>query len=1084
MKKILLLAILPVLLSFMAGDEKKSKEWKVADAHGPNRDISFETDEGTWMSLDISPDGKEIVFDLLGDIYIMPATGGDAKLLSGGTPWEVQPRFSPDGSKISFTSDREGGDNIWIMNHDGSKAHSLTKESFRLLNNAVWMPDGLSLIAKKHFTSGRSLGAGEMWMYYTTGGSGLQLTKRKNDQQDIGEPAISPDGKYVYWSEDMSPGGYFQYNKDPNGEIYMIRRLNRENGRIDEIITGAGGAVRPQPSHDGKLLAFVRRVRLKSVLYLHNLKTGEEWPIYDNLDKDQQETWATFGVYPNYSFTPDDKNIIIWAKGKIWKVELATGKSSNIPFKVQVKQTMTDAVKFRQEVAPENFDVKMVRQAETSPDGKWLAFNAVGHIWLKSLPSGTPVRITNETAFEFAPSWSNDGKSLVYTTWDDSLKGAICKIAIGSKKPVVLTREKGYYHTPRFSNDGKKIVFQKGTGNDILGYTFSSEPGLYWMDANGGTPHLITEEGEDPRFNKDATRIFYSNGKSYKSIDLSGKDVRSHFSSQYAKDFTPSPDGKWMAFTDLFQGYVAPFSETGSTIDLNGKTDAYPIYNFTRDAGTSLHWSADSKTLHWLMGPEYFSRDVKNCFTYLPGSKDSLAPKDSAGIKIGLTLKSDIPDGKIALKGARIITMKDGAGVIENGTILIDKNRIVSIGSSREISIPKEYKTIDVDGKTIMPGIVDVHAHMGQSGNGISPQQQWSYYANVAYGVTTTHDPSANTEMIFSQSEMQKAGKIVAPRIYSTGSILYGADGDFKVVINNIDDARSHLRRLKAVGAFSVKSYNQPRRNQRQMIIQAARELSMEVVPEGGSFFNKNMSEIMDGHTGIEHSIPVAPLYKDVIKFWAASQTTYTPTLIVGYGGLWGENYWYQNTKVYENKRLLTYYPRAIIDSRSRRPTITTNDENDWGFMANARSAADLYHAGVKVQLGAHGQLHGLGAHWEMWMFAQGGMTNLEAIRSATLSGAEYIGMDKEIGSLEKGKLADLIIMDKNPLDNIRNSESISYVMLNGRLYDAATMNEIGNHPKKRNKFFWEYSNSPNSFPWHAETNSFMGQGCRGCASH
>ena len=1077
MKKLILWVLIPVLFAATPGDEKKSKEWKVADAHGPTTDITFDTDEGTWMSLDISPDGKDIVFDMLGDIYTMPIAGGEAKLLSGGTPWEVQPRFSPDGSKISFTSDRDGGDNIWIMSRDGSKAHALTKESFRLLNNAVWTPDGSAIIARKHFTSGRSLGAGEMWMYYMSGGSGLQLTKRRNDQQDEGEPAISPDGKFVYWSADVAAGGYFQYNKDPNGEIYVIHRLNRETGKIDDVIAGAGGACRPQPSHNGNLLAFVRRVRLKSVLFLHDLRTGEEWPLYDKLDKDQQETWATFGVYPNYSFTPDDKNIVIWAKGKIWKVEVATGKAINIPFNVKVKQTITEAVKFQQEVSPENFESKMIRQAETSPDGKWLAFNAVGHIWLKELPNGKPERLTNEQNFEFAPSWSNDGKTIVYTTWDDSLKGNIYKISIGSKKPVKLSRGRGYYHTPHFSADGKKIVYQKAGGDDILGFSYGLNTGLYWMDADGVTAHLITEEGSEPFFNKDATRIYYSNGKTLKSVNLNGNDVRVHFTSQYAKDYTPSPDGKWIAYTDLFQGYVAPLSETGSPIDLNGKTDAYPIYNFTRDAGTSLHWSGDSKTLHWLIGPEYFSRKVADCFTYFPGAKDSLAPKDSVGIKIGLTMKTDIPDGKIALKGARIISMKDGAGVIEDGTILIEKNRIKAIGSSASITIPAGYKIMDVTGKTIMPGIVDVHAHMGQSGTGISPQQQWSYYANVAYGVTTTHDPSANTEMIFSQSEMQKAGVIVAPRIYSTGSILYGADGDFKVVINNIDDARSHLRRLKASGAFSVKSYNQPRRNQRQMIIQAARELHMLVVPEGGSFFNMNMNEIMDGHTGIEHSIPIAPLYKDVIKFWASTKTSYTPTLIVSYGGLWGENYWYQHTKVYENKRLLTYYPRAIIDSRSRRPTITTNDDSDWGFMANARSAADLYHAGVKVQLGAHGQLHGLGAHWEMWMFTQGGMTNLEAIRSATLSGAEYIGMEKEIGSLEEGKLADLVIMDKNPLEDIHNSESISYVMLNGRLYDAANMNEVGNHPKKRHKFFWEYDRSPNAFPWHAETNSFM-DGC------
>jgi Tol biopolymer transport system component len=155
-----------------------------------------------------------------------------------------------------------------------------------LLNNAVWTPDSEYLIARKHFTSGRSLGAGEMWMYHIAGGGeGVQLTSRKNDQQDAGEPEVSPDGKYVYFSEDVSPGPFFQYNKDPNGEIYNIRRLNRETGIIETVAGGSGGAMRPQISPDGRFLAFVRRVRLNTELFIQDLQTGEEWSVYEDLTR-------------------------------------------------------------------------------------------------------------------------------------------------------------------------------------------------------------------------------------------------------------------------------------------------------------------------------------------------------------------------------------------------------------------------------------------------------------------------------------------------------------------------------------------------------------------------------------------------------------------------------------------------------------------------------------------------------------------------------------------------------------------------------------------------------------------------------
>jgi len=321
--------------------------------------------------------------------------------------------------------------------------------------------------------------------------------------------------------------------------------------------------------------------------------------------------------------------------------------------------------------------------------------------------------------------------------------------------------------------------------------------------------------------------------------------------------------------------------------------------------------------------------------------------------------------------------------------------------------------------------------------------------------------------MVFSQSEMVKAGNMTGPRIFSTGWILYGADGDFKTVINKPSDASSAIARTSAFGAFSVKSYNQPRREQRQMVIDAARQQKINVVPEGGSFFFHNLSMILDGHTGIEHNLPVATLHDDVLKLWAASKTGYTPTLIVSYGSMTGENYFYQKSNVWENEKLLKYTPRFVIDARSRHRIMIPDAEYENGHILVSKSCKKLADNGVKVNLGAHGQLQGLGAHWELWMLQQGGMSNMQALECATVNGAYYIGMEDDLGSIEKGKLADLIILEKNPLDDIRNSETVSYTMVNGRLYDTSTMNEIGNYDNKRAKFYWENSKYGTAFPWH-----------------
>lgn len=1103
-------------------EPKADAPWNVSNPPGPHADAAIDVREGTWINVDVSPDGTKIVFDLLGDLYTMPISGGEATPLTGpnspsgnDVAWDMQPRFSPDGTRIAFTSDRGNGDNVWVMNADGTNLVQVTKETYRLVNSPAWEPGGQAIIGHKHFTSRRSLGAGEMWLYHLGqakpkdgGGDGLQLTTKPTDQKDVGEPAFSPDGRYLYYSWDATPGGSFEYSKDSTGQIYIISRLDRVKGETENWITGPGGAIRPTPSPDGKSLAFVRRFDFKTCLFIQDIATGQIRKIHDQLERDMQETWAIHGVYPTMAWTPDNASIIYWAKGKIWRVVIGShggmkeGTISEIPFHVKTTRRVQEAVRFSIDVAPDQFDVKMIKAAEVSPKGDAVVYQALGHIYVRPLPTGEPRRLTTDNdRFEFCPSWSRDGQSIVFTTWSDKDLGSVRVAPASGGTGREITAQPGIYVDPIFSPDGTKIVFGKVSGGYLLPNINSRETGVFVAPASGGEMKRLTKRGTNPQFGSDNSRVFLVTSEPDKdndntkliSIGLDGLEEREHFKSANATEMRVSPDGKYLAWAERFNVYVTPFTLTGRSIDIGPGGNNQPIAKVSSDAGISLRWTGDSKQVTWTLGPELFRKDLNQAFAWLnptvpsaTTTPDTAKPEEKkddkpVGLNIAFKQPKFVPKGKVAFVGGKIVTMKEtpshntigfdpkGADkptfakwtdpeaaieVIAEGIVLVDGDRITAVGPRDKVQVPSDAFVVDCNGMVLSPGLIDVHAHGGQGQAGITPQQNWGQYANLAFGVTTIHDPSNDTEEIFAASELQKAGMIVSPRTFSTGTILYGATGSFKAEINSLDDAFFHLRRMKAVGAFSVKSYNQPRRDQRQQVIEAARQLGMMVVPEGGSLLEHNLTMVVDGHTGVEHSLPCENIYQDITQLWGASKTGYTPTLVVGYGGIAGENYWYDHTNVWENKKLLTFVPRQIVEPRSRRREHAP--DSDYNTLRSAKICKDLNDAGITVHLGAHGQMAGLGSQWELWMLGQSGMSNIQAMRCATLQGARYLGLDKDLGSLEVGKLADLAIYAKDWTANLRDSDSVKYVMVGGRLFNAETMDEIGQAPRQRQPFYFE----------------------------
>jgi len=1013
----------------------------------PTRTVAFETNEGTWLSVDVAPNGRDLVFDLLGDLYRLDLKGGAARAITRGLALDSQPVWSPDGTSIAYLSDRGGAENVWVMRADGSGARPLTRnDGPNSYISPEWAPDGREIFVSLYRADRNGV---ELWRHDVGMGEGRELSTRGVNALGA---SPSPNGRHLYYAVRTGP----VFEDDVRLPLWSVERRDLESGRTDAIVRNIGSAMRPVVSPDGRQLAYAVRQDGQTGLRLRDLATGADRMLVFPIQRDAQEAVPTRDLVPGYAFTPDGQAIVLTRGGRFERVSLADGATRPIAFRARVELELGPLL--RQSLPQDSGPVRsrLIEEPRQSPDGRRLAFSALGRVYVMDLDDAgaVPRRVHDAGPPQFHPNWSTDGRSLAWVTWTSAGGAVWIGDAVGgAARP--LTHDDDYFYTDvafvpgtrsvmvlRSSAEERRQTLQEPMWTGRTG-GFLRQAELVEIGVDDGAVRMVASGPMDgaPQFTGERDRVYVHTGAGLEAIarDGSWRKVALrlvgpgyYFTEEPApaSDIRISPDGRNALVIFAQQLYLAPVLHTAEKppIDLN-RDDAMAI-RLTSVGADYIAWADGGATVTWAVGSTFHRLPI----AAVPpdATARSVAPgiaQATRTFEARVEVPRDVPSGRWVLRGATAITMR-GDEVLRDADIVVDANRIVAIGARGSVDVSAETPVVDARGKYVIPGLVDAHDHIGGIRRSVLQFDDWQLRARLAYGVTSLLDPSSLSIDMFAYSDLIDAGLVVGPRLYTTGTAMFSFNR-----LRSLDDARDLVSRY--VGHYRTRNLKQYRigsRRERQWIAMAAREQGAMPTAEGAVDMKLGLTHVFDGFAGNEHAFGVFPLYRDVVELMARSGTSSVLTLMISHGGPpAGHDLAVRGGALTNPVIAKLYPPQARERLFARLPWVTPRD---YVYGPMATGAAAIQRAGGVVGLGAHGNYPGIGMHWELQAHVAGGMTPHEALRAATLGSATAIGRQANIGSLEPGKLADFVVLEGDPLADVKNTLRIDRVVKDGRIYD------------------------------------------------